>query len=135
MRAPLLLLLALAGCGGRASFPSEEDCAAIKSDPGGALQRFGPKAGTPAKFWGAIETCWAPDGDTCERARVGREAMPSMASPTPAQREAYARRFVEACRRLTPAQQRCLMVSHAIDRAAECEASGARAALDALLRP
>jgi hypothetical protein len=128
-----LVFLALAGCGGRA-FPSEADCAALKSDPGGALERLGPKAGTPAKFWGAVETCWAPDGDACERARVGVESMPSMAEPTAAQRSEYARQYVEACRRLAPAQQQCLVISYAIDHAAECEASGARAAMDAMMR-
>jgi hypothetical protein len=126
-------LLAVALCACRSPAPAV-DCAAIRADPGRALERLSAGSRPPEAVWSDIERCFSPPGaDDCQRALTGLLAVPSMATsdghgPPPGYEEAY----LAACRSLPPARQRCLTISYAIGHAAECE--GARAALDEALR-
>lgn len=128
----LILLLGLSGCrGGCADSSTGPDCAAVRAEPGRAMELIQPHADTPADFWRHVETCFAPDGDACERAWVGLRAAPSMARPTPEEAARQEKAYLAACRGLPEAQQRCLQASYAIDHGADC--AGARIALQRAL--
>jgi hypothetical protein len=109
-----LLVIALAGCGGR----PEIDCAPILRDPAQGLASVMSGTDDPVRVWEILEGCFAPGGDTCERAAVGGAMMPSMAvSDGPADTAKRAddrRQWATRCRTLAPDQQRCLVMSYAV---------------------
>jgi hypothetical protein len=112
----IALAIALAGCSGRSP---EIDCAAIVRDPAQGLAAVMGKVDDPARVWDVLERCFAPNGDTCERAAVGGAMVPSMSvsdgsAGDAAKRAEDRRQWAARCRTLPADQQRCLLMSHAI---------------------
>jgi hypothetical protein len=115
----VVVATAAAVSGSACSKPSPDDCEAIKRDPASGLALLTSKTDDAARVWDTLERCFAPAGDTCERAAVGGAMVPSMtvadgSSGSHAQREASWRQWAARCRTLPAEQQRCLQLSYAI---------------------
>src|SRR5262249_27023536 len=109
MRGTTIALLALVAC----KKESVVDCKQLVADPGAALAHVMEVTDQPAKVWDVLERCFAPDGDTCERAAIGGQMVPSMAvsdgsAGDHADRVAGWKSWAERCRKLAPDMQRCL---------------------------
>lgn len=91
------------------------DCKALRATPPGAMMGALQKTGAhPTEAFGALETCLAEGPHLCDRAWVGHAifgvsmAVVDGVAPPIAQRKAW---FDQVCRRFTPAEQRCLLLS------------------------
>ena len=115
MRGITIALLSLLS--GACKKESVVDCKQLVADPGAALTQVMNVSDDPAKIWDILERCFAPEGDTCERAAIGGQMVPSMAvsdgSADRADRVAGWKAWAERCRKLAPEMQRCLLISYA----------------------
>lgn len=115
---PLFALLCLCAC---TQARHDVDCQKLLADPGTTLNKLMHREPDPAKAYAILERCLVPDGDTCDRAAADRAMMPSMAisddhdGSGAAARAAAWKEYAVQCRALPTEQQRCLLVSWAID--------------------